>query len=328
MRGLKAIWMLGLVFLLGLPVQAQEEYTYTIRIYSGMQGSALNGDELIVEKTVRAGEPVSDYFDMNNVRLDNEKYYVKGFKESGKDNATSVQPLPAIADRDMDYVVVYGVKGNGTTYRVNYMDQEGNTLVDSVEYFGNVGDRPVVAFRYIEGYQPQAYNLVRTLSSNAADNEFTFVYTPVVTTQTTTPSTNEEEPAQTTPQATPSQTTTPQTTPEEETQTQTLPANEQTTTPGGDEGQQEQTTPTPPQEIIDLDDPDVPLAGPENSDNGQQTKKSTVSWPWIVGLGALALVLIGGLVYFLIQKKKKEEEERNKPDDDNDNRNLPVVPKA
>ena len=174
MRGLKAIWMLGLVFLLGLPVQAQEEYTYTIRIYSGMQGSALNGDELIVEKTVRAGQPVSDYFDMNNVRLDNEKYYVKGFKESGKDNATSVQPLPAIADRDMDYVVVYGVKGNGTTYRVSYVDQAGNTLADSVEYFGNVGDRPVVGFRYIEGYQPQAYNLVRTLSSNAADNEFTF----------------------------------------------------------------------------------------------------------------------------------------------------------
>ena len=42
-----------------------------------------------------------------------------------------------------------------------------------------MGDRPVVAFLYIDGYEPQAYNLTKTLSKNEADNIFTFVYSRV-----------------------------------------------------------------------------------------------------------------------------------------------------
>ena len=46
----------------------------------------------------------------------------------------------------------------------------------------------MVAYHYIEGYQPQAYNLTKTLSANEAENVFTFVYQPVpedtVTTET------------------------------------------------------------------------------------------------------------------------------------------------
>lgn len=38
---------------------------------------------------------------------------------------------------------------------------------------------PVAAFRYIEGYEPRAYNLTKTLVSNEAENVFTFVYFPV-----------------------------------------------------------------------------------------------------------------------------------------------------
>ena len=37
----------------------------------------------------------------------------------------------------------------------------------------------MVAYHYIEGYQPQAYNLTKTLSKNEAENVFTFVYEPV-----------------------------------------------------------------------------------------------------------------------------------------------------
>lgn len=36
----------------------------------------------------------------------------------------------------------------------------------------------MAAFAYIEGYEPQAYNLTRTLSVNEAENVFTFVYSP------------------------------------------------------------------------------------------------------------------------------------------------------
>lgn len=46
----------------------------------------------------------------------------------------------------------------------------------------------MVAYHYIEGYQPQAYNLTKTLSKNEAENVFTFVCEPVpedtVTTET------------------------------------------------------------------------------------------------------------------------------------------------
>ncbi|MCI8930475.1 MAG: hypothetical protein HFI00_13665, partial [Lachnospiraceae bacterium] len=38
--------------------------------------------------------------------------------------------------------------------------------------------KPVVAFLYVEGYVPQAYNLTKTLSKNEAENIFTFVYSP------------------------------------------------------------------------------------------------------------------------------------------------------
>ena len=65
------------------------------------------------------------------------------------------------------------------SYVINYEDASGRTLSPSRTFYGNVGDRPVVAFLYIDGYEPQAYNLTKTLSKNEADNIFTFVYSRV-----------------------------------------------------------------------------------------------------------------------------------------------------
>ncbi len=61
-------------------------------------------------------------------------------------------------------------------YTVNYQDENGRTLAESRKYYGNIGDKPVVAHIYIENYEPQALALTRTLSSNEAENVFTFVY--------------------------------------------------------------------------------------------------------------------------------------------------------
>ncbi|WP_304727035.1 MucBP domain-containing protein, partial [Dubosiella newyorkensis] len=210
-----------------LPIRAEESsYPYTIRIYSGKQGT-IDGQEM-VETIVQPGASISDLFSLERVQLDNDKYYVKGFKESGKDNNTMAQPLPAIAKEDADFVIVYGIKGEGTQYTIQYVDQAGNALAQPQTFYGNVGDRPVVAYRYFEGYLPQAYNLVRTLSANAAENQFTFVYAPIEQPQTTTPAT----PAQPTTPTTPTQPTTPAapTTPDNQTPTE------------------EGTTPTTPQQ--------------------------------------------------------------------------------
>jgi hypothetical protein len=78
---------------------------------------------------------------------------------------------------DQDYVVAYGIPGDLTEYTVNYIDADGNKLADSQTYFGNVGDEPVIAYLYIEGYVPASYNVSKVLSAKAADNVFDFVYT-------------------------------------------------------------------------------------------------------------------------------------------------------
>ena len=109
--------------------------------------------------------------------LQDGRYYVKGLRQSGHDNAEARVDITSFqVTKDLDYVVAYGIRGDMTTYTVLYQDSAGNTLAPSRTYSGNVGDRPVAGYRYIEGYQPQAYNLTKTLVKNAAENIFTFVY--------------------------------------------------------------------------------------------------------------------------------------------------------
>lgn len=68
-------------------------------------------------------------------------------------------------------------EGDCRYYTVEYVDSAGNELAPSETYYGNVGDKPVVAFLYIEGYRPNAYNITRTLKADASENVFRFVYT-------------------------------------------------------------------------------------------------------------------------------------------------------
>lgn len=172
-----------------VPAQAaNSKYTYTIRFLVGAQGKFdgvhnansdgdFSGDGKVITFQREAGTRVN--FAQNMVALDNNvKYYVKGIRESGKDNNT-VSNSSFVVEGDMDYVVAYGVLGNSVAYTINYQDRNGNALAPSETYYGNVGDRPVIAYLYIAGYQPQAYNLTRTLSENAADNVFTFIYTRI-----------------------------------------------------------------------------------------------------------------------------------------------------
>ncbi len=103
------------------------------------------------------------------------KYYAKGIRESGRDNST-VTASAFKVDGDADYVMAYGMKGNMVAYHVNYQDEDGSRLSDSRTYYGNVGDKMVAAYLYIEGYTPQALSIAKTLSENEAENVITFVY--------------------------------------------------------------------------------------------------------------------------------------------------------
>ncbi len=181
-----------------LPAYAEgrKAYTYTVNFYTGNHGSFAGTSHVMVDNSKSGSSyqisgggsvvTVSGLMRNDVVSFDaalvgavdlgeNSKYYVKGIRQSGRDNDT-VSLSAFRVEKDQDYVVAYGIRGELTSYTVNYQDTSGRTLAPSRTYYGNVGDRPVVAFLYIEGYEPQAYNLTRTLTANAAENIFTFEY--------------------------------------------------------------------------------------------------------------------------------------------------------
>ena len=176
-----------------VPAWAEENYDYTVTFYAGNQGvfsgtqglqinskgdiSISSQEDRISISGLTRGDVVS--FDINQgaVSLNEEsKYYVQGLRMSGRDNDEQLEEPAFWVTGDEDYVVAYGIRGDMTSYTVNYVDESGNELAPSRTYYGNVGDRPVVAYLYMEGYNPEALTLTRTLSANQADNVFTFEY--------------------------------------------------------------------------------------------------------------------------------------------------------
>ena len=196
----RKIWFIVLslcMFFSAAPLESSaaqgDSYTYTLTFYAGNQGefsgigdlSGLSSGYMITSSQDRitiSGLSYRDRVSFNAVSLiklpEDSKYYVKGIRQSGRDNNTvdQVRSNSILVESDRDYVVAYGIKGDMVAYHVNYRDEAGNTLAPSETYYGNVGDKPVMAFLYIEGYEPQAYNLTRTLVSDESKNEFNFVY--------------------------------------------------------------------------------------------------------------------------------------------------------
>lgn len=186
--------------ILGSQVPASAfSYTYTVSFYSGAQGS-FGGSGIQVRKASGNSAQTSVSTDGNKIIVsgleygdviscdaqgsvtlnDNSKYYVKGIRLSGRDNNT-VANSAFLVSGDQDYVVAYGIPGELAEYTVNYIDSAGNKLADSRTYFGNVGDEPVIAYLYIDGYTPDSYNQTGKLVSDASKNVFNFVYSRATT---------------------------------------------------------------------------------------------------------------------------------------------------
>ncbi len=203
MKKLLKYFLLALVTIAGVfsgKTSAQAfSYTYTVSFSAGAQGS-FDGNSIQVRKAAgnEAGVSVSsakdkivvtglEYGDViscdaqGSVGLnDNSKYYVKGIRLSGRDNNT-VANSAFLVSGDQDYVVAYGIPGELAEYTVNYVDTNGNKLADSRTYYGNVGDEPVIAYLYIDGYTPDSYNQTGELVSDASKNVFNFVYAKAAT---------------------------------------------------------------------------------------------------------------------------------------------------
>lgn len=198
MRCLKKVQLSLLIlsmFIALLPQTAfaeEEEYTYTVRLYAGNQGtltgegisipagaSVTYGEERIVISGLKYGDLVYIVY-QDAVTVTDERYYARGVRRSGRDNSEATESSFLVAS-DRDYVIAYGVKGDMVAYTVNYLDADGNSLLPSDTYYGSAGERQYVSARYVDGYQPQALNMVKTLSTNEAENVFDFQYTPVQT---------------------------------------------------------------------------------------------------------------------------------------------------
>ena len=152
-------------------VQA-EDYTYTVRVFAGNQGT-IEGEEVYEVSNIQYGKEFS--FDTSTVKVTNpEKYYVKGVRLAGEDNENSAAPSFLVTS-DVDLVVTYGVKGDQIAYTVRYVVTPGGAeIAKSETFYGNPGDKPVVAYKHIEGYEPLYRNITGTLEPGV---EFVFEYT-------------------------------------------------------------------------------------------------------------------------------------------------------
>lgn len=173
-------------------------YTYTVSFSAGGQGSINGGIQVrkasgnsssisieskgdkVVVNGLEYGDVISCDAQGNVSLNENSKYYVKGIRLSGRDNNTVAQSAFLVSG-DQDYVVAYGIPGELAEYTVNYVDANGNKLADSKTYYGNVGDEPVIAYLYIDGYIPSSYNQSGKLVSDASKNIFNFVYNRAAT---------------------------------------------------------------------------------------------------------------------------------------------------
>lgn len=308
---LSALLTVGMLFSLsGMTAAAAKEYTYTVTFAAGNQGTFTGTAGLEVSSSsarvsVAGGKIVVNGLKVNDVvsfnaqtgavsMTDEGKYYVKGFRQSGRDTE-QMAPSSFRVTADNDYVIAYGIKGNLVGYTINYQDTQGNELAPSGKFYGNVGDKPVVAHIYVEGYTPQTLALTKTLSANEADNVFTFVYeegeTQVVVTPGETITDTEIQYVDGT-EGTGTATQAP--TGAEETGTAT-PA------PGG-ENEPEAPAETEieeedvPQDLVDLDEEETPLA---NVNLDKEDVKKGLPLAAGIAIAVAAVAALVGLIIFL-----------------------------
>ena len=277
------IMMMSLTVFLSLAYTQVCAYGYKVTLYTGNQGTINSQNEMSIN--VSKGQMVS--LDLSQIELPQDsKYYVKGIRLSGHDSVDNLDPATFVVNGDLDYVVVYGVKGNQVAYTIRYVDENGKQLSEDTVLYGNVGDKPVVAYKYIDSYIPQAYALTKTLVENEKENVFTFTYNPgetgeiientniVTTVISTTPSTSANQGNNGTGNATGG--------------TQN---NDEDMTTAGDEDV--------PQGLVDLDDEDTPKS------NISVNNEKNSSTPIYAGIAISLAAIVGIIVAFKTIRKKR-----------------------
>lgn len=284
-------------------VDEDNAYGYTIKVYAGRHGHFTKepeggtisdkGKTITISKS--SGSSVTIDPTTTGLVVDDEEYYARGFREAGHDNdeqmaKANINPV----DEDISYEVAYGIKGGMVKYTIMYVDENGDELQPSNEYYGMVGDKPVVSYLYIDGYQPNAYNLTKTLVADESQNIFGFSYisNPEGTTVVETADGNNGQAGA------------------------RNAANGQT---AGADAAANDANANAPATIVDLDDNATPQA--ENAGNGAtdiadtDTPKAGIS-PIAIGGGVAAVAAIAALAAFLIRRRNAEYEDDDEDEDE------------
>lgn len=293
----------------------EKEYTYTVTLSAGNQGTfngtggvhviggsaQISGGDAISITGLRAGDVVVLDATAGMVDLKNgDKYYIKGVRESGRDNNTVADSAFTVT-KDAEYVVAYGIQGDMVSYTVAYQDGGGNELAPSRTYYGAVGDKPVIAYQYIEGYRPDAYNLTKTLGKNEADNVFTFTYTQSIVQQPAAGGEGTEGGTDAGAPGTPGTPATPGTTAGG---AGTAGAGAAAAAGTVETPTAENTDEEVPQGTVDLDDEDTPKANIDASDSDTVRNPSPV--PIVLGI-MVAVIALGALIGTYVYFKKKHK---------------------
>lgn len=293
-----------MVMTLGQTTFAADGYTYTVKVYAGdpkigaltgggvtaTGGSVSRSGDCIVVSGLKYGDTV--YIRAQDaVKAVDDRYYVRGIAQAGREESEQKGEGTFEVRGNRDFVAAYGIKGDMVAYTVQYVDTAGNALLDSDTYYGNPGERQYVSSRYVDGYLPQAWNLVKTLSANESENVFTFTYTAAAAGTVTTPPAADAG-----------------------TGTGTAAGG----AAGGDgaagagaagdadveaeaDGLVEAPDEEVPQDLVNLDDEEVPLA------NVKKDRPGTVMshLPVYIGVGAMALVALIVAAVYLKKRRKR-----------------------
>ena len=277
---------------------------------------SIEDGEVCVVSGLHYGEQVVFDIQRGVALQEGSKYYRKGFRVSGEDTNSNRLANPSVTvNGDADYVVAYGIQGETVAYTVTYQDTEGNELYPSAVYYGNVGDMPVVAYQYIEGWQPQAYNLGKTLVADASQNVFDFIYTRIPTVVTTDTVVVPGQPAE--PQEPVVQE------PEGVTVVEPEEGPEAPIEPVGDDIEDDETPLAPPDDYRNLDDEETPLGGYDGGEDGTDDDKSIMTsilddiatplavlpTPAKAGILAVLAALAGVGVWLIVAARKKGKKE-------------------
>ena len=277
-----------------------DAYGYTVTFYAGLQGHfGSSPSNKTITKKCAAGQKISISLEDLDFHLDNQEYYPKGLRKTGHDNDewSEIKSGVITVDEDMSFEVAYGLAGGMVEYTVKYVSAKGGKVLhDSDTYYGMAGDKPVVSYKYVENYLPDAYNKAKTLSEDESQNVYTFTYTYTgKSNQDQTDDTDDEDDADGTAAANNNGTG--------NAAGQTLTAQNGADAQAGDTANiaDGDTPQAAPQDFVDLDDPDAPLV----DGNNQEDTDSGSKLPFLIGGGIGALLL--ACIAFALARRRREE---------------------